>query len=130
MATIRKEIELDIGADQAWEAARDFGNLHERLVPGFAVDAHLDGDDRIVRFFTGTVLRERLVTLDDEARRLAWSIVDGPYTHHNGVLEVLPEGDGCRLVWTTDLLPDAAAEQTAGMMAKGADAMRDALSAL
>jgi len=127
MATIREEIPLTIGADEAWDAARDFGNLHERLVPGFATAAHLEGDDRIVTFFTGTVLRERLITLDDDERRLAWSIVDGPYSHHNGVLEVFEDGDGCRLVWTTDLLPEAAAEQTAGMMAKGAAAMRAAL---
>jgi hypothetical protein len=58
------------------------GALHERLVPGFAVDTRLDGDDRIVTFANGTVLREILVDLDDEACRLVWSVVDGPYTHH------------------------------------------------
>jgi hypothetical protein len=83
MASIRKEILIDASPEDVWAAVRDWGALHQRLVPGFAVDARLDGDDRIVTFFTGTVVRERLVDLDDEARRLVWSIVDGPYTHHN-----------------------------------------------
>ena len=50
---------------------------------GFVVDARLDGEDRIVTFFNSAVLREILIDLDEEARRLVWSVVDGPYTHHN-----------------------------------------------
>ena len=124
MATVRKEIDVTASAEDAWDAVRDYGRLHERLVAGFATDCELDGDDRLVTFFTGTVLRERLVSLDDERRRLAWSIVDGPYAHHNGVLDVLDrDGDGCRLVWTADLLPGEAAERTSAMMEEGAQAM-------
>ena len=42
-----------------------------------------------------------------QRRRLAWSIVDGPYTHHTGVAEVLADDDSRTLFqWTTDLLPD------------------------
>lgn len=130
MATLREEFTVPSGPDRVWDAARDFGNLHERLVPGFATDTRRDGGDRLVTFFTGDVLRERLVSLDDERRRLAWSIVDGPYTHHNGVLEVFDDGGGSRVVWTTDLLPDEAAERTAAMMRRGAEAMRRALGAL
>ena len=40
---------------------RDFGALHERLVPGFVVDCRLDGDGgRLVTFFNGAVAREVL----------------------------------------------------------------------
>jgi hypothetical protein len=127
MATIRREIALGISAEEAWDAARDFSNLHRRLVPGFATDARLDGSDRLVTFFTGNVLRERLVALDEELRRVVWSIVDGPYSHHNGSLEVLEEDGGCRLVWTADLLPDEAAERTAAMMDRGCDVIRKTL---
>jgi hypothetical protein len=81
--------------------------LHQRLVPGFALDARLDGADRIVTFFNGAVLRERLVDLDDEARRLVWSIVDGPYTQHNASTQVVADGQGgTRFVWIADLLPN------------------------
>jgi Polyketide cyclase / dehydrase and lipid transport len=127
MASIRKEIRVAISVEEAWEAVRDFGNLHRRLVPGFATDARMEGNDRLVTFFTGIVLRERLITLDDERRRLVWSIVDGPYSHHNGSVEVLEADDGCRLVWTTDLLPDEAAERTEAMMHRGSEVMKETL---
>jgi hypothetical protein len=127
MASIRREIRLAISAEEAWDAVRDFGNLHRRLVPGFATDARLDGTDRLVTFFTGNVLRERLVTLDEQRRRLVWSIVDGPYSHHNGSVEVLEEVGGCRLLWTADLLPDEAAERTEAMMDRGSEVIRRTL---
>src|SRR5436189_6255133 len=124
MATIRKEIQLSISADEAWDAVRDFGNLHRRLVPGFATDARVDGNDRVVTFFTGNVLRERLIALDDELRRFVWSIIDGPYSHHNGSVEVFEADEGSALVWTADLLPDEAAAPTEAMMQRGAEVMR------
>jgi hypothetical protein len=80
MASIRKEILIDAGPQDVWDAVRDWGALHERLVPGFVVDARLDGEDRIVTFANGMVAREVLVDLDDEARRLVWSMVHTPIT--------------------------------------------------
>jgi hypothetical protein len=127
MASIRKEISLDVGADEAWAAVRDWGALHERLVPGFVTDTRLEGADRIVTFFDGTVVRERLVDLDERARRLVWSIVDGPYAHHNGAAQVLVEGDGARFVWVADLLPDELAERTSAMMERGTAVVKQTL---
>jgi uncharacterized protein YndB with AHSA1/START domain len=126
MAHIHKEIEIDANPEAVWAALRDWGALHERLVPGFAVDVRLDGEDRIVTFFNGAVVRETLIASDD-ARRLAWSVVDGPYSHHNGVAQVFAEGDRSRFVWTADLLPDAAAEPTAEMMERGIQTAKETL---
>jgi hypothetical protein len=70
MASVRKEILIDARPDDVWAALRDWAAPHERLVPGFVVDARLDGEDRIVTFFNGAVVRELLVDLDDDARRL------------------------------------------------------------
>jgi len=128
MATIRIETTIAAAPEDVWEALRDFGALHTRLAPGFAVDTRLDGSDRLVTFFTGNVLRERLITSDDEARRLVWSVVDGPYEHHNGAAQVFAAGDGAtRFVWTADLLPDAAAPRTRELMRRGAETIRQAL---
>jgi carbon monoxide dehydrogenase subunit G len=104
--SIRKEIQIYAPPEKVWDALCDFGALHERLVPGFVTDCRMDGEDRIVTFATGAVMREVLIDLDDEGRRLVWSIVDGPYRHHNGAAQVFAEGDGTRFVWTTDLLAD------------------------
>ena len=54
-------------------------------------ESSLDGSDRIVTFFTGAIVRERLVDLDEEARRLVWSVMDGPYTHDNASAQVFDE---------------------------------------
>ncbi|MBA3864787.1 MAG: hypothetical protein H0X42_00300 [Solirubrobacterales bacterium] len=58
MASIRKEILIDAPPTDAWDALRDRGAIHQRLVPGFVVDAWLDGGDRIVTFFNGLEARE------------------------------------------------------------------------
>ena len=114
MASIRKEIVIDASAQRVWDALRDWGALHVRLVPGFATDARLDGEDRIVTFFNGSVLRERLVDLDDDVRRLVWSIADPPYTHHNASAQVFADGTHrSRFVWTADLLPNELAGRAA-----------------
>jgi len=130
MASIRKEISIDASVDAVWDALRDWGALHERLVPGFVVDTQLDGEDRIVTFFEGTTLRELLVDLDDDARRLAWSVVDGPYTHHNASAQVFAEGEGAaKFVWIADLLPDELAPRTGEMMQEGTSAVKRTLEA-
>ena len=108
MASICKEIHINAGVDDVWDAVRDFGALHERLVPGFVVAAELHGDVRTLTFFNGAVARERLVSIDEDARRLADSVIDGPFgsTHHNASVQVFAAGDGgCRFVWMADVLP-------------------------
>jgi Polyketide cyclase / dehydrase and lipid transport len=117
MASIRKEIVIGANAERVWDALRDWGALHVRLVPGFATDLRLDGEDRIVTFFNGNVLRERLVDRDEDARRLVWSIADPPYTHHNASAQVFADGaDHSLFVWIADLLPHELAGRTAPLM--------------
>ena len=110
MATIRKEIDIQRNKDFVWDAIRDVGAIHRRLVPGFVVDCKLEADSRIVTFANGMVVRELIVDVDDSTCRHAWSARGGTLTHHNASLQVFPEGtDGCRVVWIADLLPHEAA---------------------
>lgn len=128
VATVSVQRRIEVDPDRAWEALADWGGLHERLVPGFVTDVHLQDSDRLVTFFTGTCVRERLISSDAEQRRLAWSIVDGPYSHHNGVGQMLPDTDGAtRFVWTADLLPDELAPQTREMMERGIETAKATL---
>ena len=130
MASISKEIVIDASAERVWEALRDWGGLHVRLVPGFATDARLDGEDRIVRFFNGSVLRERLVNLDDDARRLVWSIADPPYAHHNASAQVFADGeDRSRFVWIADFLPNELADRAAPLMEQALSVIKHTLEA-
>jgi hypothetical protein len=128
MASIRKQIKIDTDPAVAWDALRDYGALHTRLARGFVVDTQLEGPDRIVTFAGGGVRRERLIDLDDADCRLCWSMVDGPFTHHNGVHQVFPTEDGKTLfVWTADFLPDDAAGGAAERMDIGLAAIKRTL---
>jgi len=129
MATIRMEILVETAAERVWDAVRDVGALHRRLVPGFVVDTRLDGDARVVTFGNGLVVRELIVDVDDGMRRLAWAVVGSPrLTHHNASLQVLDEGRGrSRVVWIADLLPNAVAGEIRGLIEEGMAVMKQTL---
>ncbi|MEM7581918.1 MAG: SRPBCC family protein [Acidobacteriota bacterium] len=131
MASIRKEIFVQVPATAAWDAVRDVGAIHTRLAPGFVTDTTIEdgGAVRVVTFADGLVLRERIVALDDEARRLVWSVVDGPFEHHNASVQVMDDGLGCRVVWTADLLPDEQADTVAAIMESGLGLTKQTLEA-
>jgi hypothetical protein len=82
MATVRQEILTHAAPEMVWDAIRDIGALHTRLVPGFVVDTRLEPGARIVTFGNGMVIREPIVTLDDAARRLVWSAQGSVTTHY------------------------------------------------
>lgn len=128
MASITKERMIEVSPEEAWDALRDWGKLHERLVAGFVLEVEVDGDDRILTFFNGRQARERIVGLDEERRRLAWTVVDGPFAHYNGAAQVLDgEDGGTRYVWTTDVLPEEMASFVEEMMEAGIGAIKRTL---
>jgi carbon monoxide dehydrogenase subunit G len=131
MATIRKEIRLlKVPPEKAWEALRDVGALHTRLVPGFVTDTRMEGRTRVVTFGNGAVAREEIVSIDHEQRRVCWAIVGAQFRHFNGAAHVLDDqAEGTHFVWTTDLLPDELAGQVDAMMSAGLAALKQTLEA-
>jgi len=128
MACIRKEVVVDAPADVVWDAVRDVGQVHRRLVPGVLTDARLEEGARVVTFANGWVVRERIVDVDDTERRLAYAAVDARIGHHNASIQVLAEGaTKCRLVWITDLLPQDMVEPVADLVERGATVMKQTL---
>jgi hypothetical protein len=122
---------LDAAPETVWYAIRDVGSVHRRLAPGFVADCRLEdaGGTRIVTFANGLIARELIVAIDDGARRLVWTVVEGRPKHHNASLQVFAEGsEGSRIVWIADLLPDNLAEPIAGMMEEGMRAMQQKLA--
>lgn len=73
MATIRKVIETRASPDLVWAALRDVGALHTRLVPGFVLDTRLEPGAHIVTFANGMSVREDIVTVDEQLRRVVWT---------------------------------------------------------
>ena len=128
MATIHQETTIQADAAAVWDAMRDVGALHTRLVRGFVTDCRLDGDARIVTFANGMVAREVIVSIDDAQRRLVWSARGERLTHHNASAQVFADGAGSsRVVWIADLLPNALAPAMAGMIEQGLCAMKATL---
>jgi hypothetical protein len=128
MASIHKDIPIDAHPDDVWDALRDFGALHQRLVPGFVIDARLEGDTRIVTFTNGTVARELLVDCDEARRRLAYAIVGERVTHYSASAQVIADGDtSSRLIWIVDVLPNEIAPYIDSQMDLGVFAMQKTL---
>jgi polyketide cyclase/dehydrase/lipid transport protein len=128
MATLKKDIPVTGNAAAVWQAVRDFGAVHTKVAPGFLTDLKIDKGDRIVSFFNGLVARERLVTRDEDNCRLVYAVVEGRPSHYNAAVQVIPEGDGSRIVWTIDLLPDELAPAVGAMMDEAAKVMKTTLT--
>jgi hypothetical protein len=130
MASLRKDIPINARAEDAWDAVRDFGALHTRLVPGFVLDTRLDGDDaRIVTFANGSILREILVDCDEPQRRLVYSVISERVAHYSASVQVVGDGEArCRVIWVIDLLPHDIAPYVGGQMDQAALAMQKALA--
>jgi hypothetical protein len=131
MGTIRAELKTAAKASDVWSAICDIGALHTRLVPGFVVDTKLEPGTRVVTFVNGVTLREPIVSLDDEARRLVWTHEGGRAQHYNGALEVCGLPDGLTsVVWTADFLPDDVQDYFSRAIDAGMAAMQRSLDRL
>jgi hypothetical protein len=130
MATTRASLDTSASAERAWDAIRDVGALNTRLAPGFVADTRLEPGARVVTFTNGMVVREPIVTIDDEARRLVWTAEGARTTHYNAALEVFDAPGGARIVWTADFLPDGLRQQLALLIDRGVQAMKRSLDAL
>ena len=128
MASIHKDIPIDASPADVWAAVRDFGSPHQRLVPGFVLDARLDGEARIVTFANGTVARELLVDCDDARQRLVYAAISERIKQHSASVQVVADGEArSRLVWIADVLPNEIAPYIDAQMDQAALAMQKAL---
>ena len=131
MTSIIRETGVAATPEAAWRALRDFGAIHE-LASGFVTSTKLEGDrTRVVTFFNGATAREALIGTDEQAHRIAWTIIDlAGATHHSGSAQILAYGEDpgrCRFIWATDVLPDDLAERLGTMMDAGLTAIKRTL---
>ncbi|MEV6350110.1 SRPBCC family protein [Actinoplanes sp. NPDC051851] len=130
MATVQVEASVNVPAQRVWEAVADVGAVHRRLLPGRVADARMDGDFRILTMPDGVQVRELILAVDHDIRRMAYTVVDGqrmPLTYHHAAFQVFEEGDGSRLVWLTDVLPHAMAAVVRGRVERGIQEMKEIL---
>jgi hypothetical protein len=128
MASIRKELSLTNSASRVWDAMRDFQAVHTRVAPGFLLDNKPEDGARVLTFANGAVIRELLVSCDDEQRRLVYAIAQQPFTTYSASVQIFEEGSGSsRLRWIVDFLPNELAARVNGQMDAAFEVMRPTL---
>lgn len=113
MASIRTEFVIEADAAGVWKTIGDWENGPADMAPGLVVSSRAEGPVRVVTFTDGQIARERLVTRDDDARRIVYSVIGDTVRpdHDNAVMHVIADGEGrCRFVWSRDVLPDELAQ--------------------
>jgi hypothetical protein len=128
MATIYHEFLIDAPAQFVWEAIKDVGAVHSRLAQGFVTATDLRDGERTVTFANGFIVREKIIGLNDDVRRLSYSAVGGRATHHNAYFQVFyASEERSRVLWVTDLLPNEVRAPIEQMVRQGAEAMKQTL---
>ena len=113
MATETAELTMSSTPDAVWAVVRDFHGLAEWM-PGIE-KSEVDGDDRVLSMM-GMTIRERLVNLDEGAKSLTYSIVDGvPLESHEATITVHDADGGSRVTWDVTASPDEMAGMMQGM---------------
>ncbi len=124
MASIHRETLIRVPAEAVWAALADVGALHTALVPGFVTACVFDGRVRTITFGNGLSVRETILDVSAEERRVAWSAEGAGLQHYSASAQVVNAGGGsCRVVWIADLLPHEAAPEIAKMIEAGLDTM-------
>jgi carbon monoxide dehydrogenase subunit G len=131
MASVRVETIVAAPPHEVWAAIADVGAVHTRLLPGRVRDARIEGDTRVLTMPDGTEVRELIVAVDHEDRRMAYS-VQGPgrleLAHHHAAFQVFDhDGGRARLVWTTDVLPHERGPAVRARVRVGIEEIRAAL---
>jgi hypothetical protein len=129
MGTVSREIVIDASPDAVWAAVGDFATGPLRTTPGVFTDCRLEEPGvRALTFADGTVVRERLIARDEDARRIVWAWLADDVTHDNTSMQVFADGPGrSRLVWIHDTLPDELTTWLAAAMDAAAPSFRSAL---
>jgi polyketide cyclase/dehydrase/lipid transport protein len=128
MASIYKELAVEVGPEQAWSELRRVGEAHKLFAPVLS-DGQLNGDVRTVRFANGMVVQERILDIDEKRRRVSYTVVDGPgMLYHHASMQVVDAGPGrCRFVWITDFLPREIEANLTPLIEQGANALKNNL---
>jgi carbon monoxide dehydrogenase subunit G len=124
VASVSVEMTTKAPPEIVWDAIRDIGALHTKLVPGFVVHTELEQGARVVTFGNGMQVREPIIDLDEVKRRLVWSAEGPGLIHYNASVQVSAANEGSRVVWIADFLPNDMRDQVRSMMTEGISVMK------
>lgn len=130
MASIHRDVVIDVGAEVAWAALREVANARELFAPVLTGSSEADGV-RTVVFANGMEIHERILDVCDDHRRVAYAAIDAPgVSYHHASMQIEIAGPGrCQFVWITDVLPAEAAAAITPLMEQGTAALKRNLEA-
>jgi carbon monoxide dehydrogenase subunit G len=106
MADGKAEVSIARSPDDVWALVGQFGDL-DVWMPGID-KCTVEGDVRTIETM-GITIKEQARDRDDAARTTSYSVIESPMDNlesHLATISVTPEGDGCRLTWAVDVVPD------------------------
>ena len=123
MASLRSHARIARPADEVWKVVSDAEGI-PAWFPGIEQATVADGR-RSCTLPGGMVLEEDIVTVDDALRRFQYRITAGmPVEHHLGTVDVLEDGDGSLVVYSTEITPDSLAELMAPAVEGGVQGLK------
>ena len=127
MADATAEITINATPDAVWAVVRDFHGL-KTWQPG--IDAVVsEGDDRVLSML-GMSIRERLVDLNEDAKSVSYSIVDGaPVESHRATITVHDSDGRARVTWDVSATPDEMAGLMQGVYQQGLGSLKEYVEA-
>ncbi len=126
MATIRHHAHIDRTPDDVWKVVADAGAISDWF-PGIDSSSS-DGSARTC-MMGDLELVEDIVTVDNDLRRFQYRITGGPMAleYHLGTIDVLPDGDGSLVIYSTEVLPDDAHASMNPVIGGGLDGLKATL---
>lgn len=124
MATVRHHTRIAATPDAVWQVVSDAGAI-STWFPLIEESSAEDGVRRCT-LKGGGRLEEEIVTSDDTLRRFQYRITSGdmPVEFHLGTVDVLEDGDGSLVVYSTDVKPDDLGPMMDGVLAEGLSGLR------
>ncbi|MEU0425240.1 SRPBCC family protein [Streptomyces canus] len=109
MTSLRFDTRVEQDPDHVWAVLTDVSKIPEWFPA--VKEARFDGVHRHLCTPDGQ-LKAVVVTENDELRRFQYRFVEGlplPIDFHLGTIDVLPDGDGSRVVYSQEILPEGLA---------------------
>ena len=104
--SVRFDHQFNHSADQLWAIV----GTPDRIdwVPG-AASCTYDGEVRSLSLPGAGDIKERILSRDDDQRSMEYSCFEtpAPLESHYASMQIIPNADGCRLIWETAVTPVA-----------------------
>lgn len=124
MASVRVHTRIAAPADAVWKTVSDAGSIADWFGP--IVRSSVSGTSRTVELENGPVIDEDIVTNDQVLRRFQYSIRSGlPVESHLGTIDVLEDGPGCLVIYSTDVKPDEIGSMIAGVLSDAVQGLKE-----